>query len=424
MSTLIKNINLLVPDGRIVSGQDVFLQNGVIMDIGVNLPQHARETIDGTGKFLSPSLPVTHAHSPMHILRGLAEDVGIEDWFNKEIFPFESKLTPEDVYWGSRLCFAELLENGVTAVADHYFFCEAIIAAARDAGIRLDLAVCTFDFNFEEMVSLTKQLVAQYRDDPLIRVRYGPHSTYLLSPDHLKQIVEMAKADGSSIHLHCSESKAEEDNSQAKYGKSHAQIIQQAGGFTLPCLLAHGLYLSEYDLKLLGKDTWVSSAMKTYMKLGMGEGTIFINHDKIHHSFGIDGGASSNTANVLEQARLFALAGKWHNKAAQFTLADLWKTLQNGHQAMFFNTGKLEKGAPADLIIWDLNQANTLPLYHPLAAILYSSDSRNIETVFVNGKILKKDGILLQDTAELQAQVLSRSNALLKRGKGEANVTF
>lgn len=146
MKLLLTHATLLDEEARLTRERDLLLENGTISAVGEALSDPEAETVDCAGMVISPGLPVLHAHSPMHILRGLAEDVNIDDWFNEEIFPYESKITPEDIYWGSRLCCAEMAENGVTAFADHYFHGEEVARAAKDTGIRVDLAATAFGF--------------------------------------------------------------------------------------------------------------------------------------------------------------------------------------------------------------------------------------------------------------------------------------
>jgi 5-methylthioadenosine/S-adenosylhomocysteine deaminase len=103
-------------------------------------PGLARNTIAARGMLAVPGLVNTHAHSAMGLFRGVAEDVPIEEWFNGYIWPMETNLSGEDVYWGALLGFAEMIEAGVTAVADHYFAMDEVARAAADAGLRANLA--------------------------------------------------------------------------------------------------------------------------------------------------------------------------------------------------------------------------------------------------------------------------------------------
>ena len=129
MSLIIRNARVLqtTPAGevRVVDGQDVAIRGNAIASVqptGAPPPPDAGEILDANGQLLMPGLINTHSHVPMVIFRGLAEDVSLETWFNEYMWPLESNLQEEDVYWGMLLGLAEMIEAGVTCVADHYFF--------------------------------------------------------------------------------------------------------------------------------------------------------------------------------------------------------------------------------------------------------------------------------------------------------------
>ncbi len=427
MSGLLLTNAVILDEEAAQQQADIRIDNGCISVIGKALPHTDDcELVDCTGKVVSPSFAVLHAHSPMHLLRGLAEDVSIDDWFNREIWPYESKLTKEDVYLGSRLCMAELIDEGVTAFADHYFMAEQIAKAALDSGLRIDLAPTIFGAadSLERELGETAALIERYRGEPRIALRYGPHSPYLCSPQALRSIVDAAKLSHVGIHIHLSETAAQERAGKERCGRSQAQILSEAGGFTLPCILAHGLWLSTADLSLLGCDTYVAACPKTYAKLGMGMGTLWENAARLNLSIGTDGAASSNTCSPLEQARLFGLLGKLFDKSERFDRKTLWKLLMNGHRALPFGTGRMAVGAPADLIVWELNTPATVPVYDPLTAILYAATAQNIRDVLCAGRFLKRDGHAVQDNAALFRDAAKHAAALTQRGKGASCLCF
>ena len=202
-AVLLKNCNLIDETGVITAGEDLLIREGVIAARGTGLSLaegEAGEALDCSGLFVSPGFTILHAHSPMHILRGVAEDVNVNDWFNREIWPYESKIQEEDIYWGAKLCCAEMLDHGVTAFADHYFHGEQIARAAKESGIRADIAgtVFAFDGNPEPEMKAVEALMDQYRGDPMVKLRFGPHSPYICSPEVLRTLVEAARDLGAS----------------------------------------------------------------------------------------------------------------------------------------------------------------------------------------------------------------------------------
>ena len=129
---LIKNCDLLCfPKGKaeVLTGQDILIDHQKIQAVGRSGSlkyEPEAEMIAADGLLAVPGFINTHAHVPMVLLRNLAEDVNPTEWFNDYIWPMESNLTEEDVYWGAQLGIAEMIENGVTCVADHYFFVDRI----------------------------------------------------------------------------------------------------------------------------------------------------------------------------------------------------------------------------------------------------------------------------------------------------------
>ncbi|TCO50509.1 amidohydrolase family protein [Kribbella antiqua] len=150
---LIRNVSvLIVPESgecRVDPAQDIHIHNGRITTITPTTITAGRagegvEVIDGSGLVAVPGLVNSHTHSPMVMMRGAAEDVSIDDWFNRRIWPMEVNLTPERVRVGARLACAEMLLAGVTTFVDHYFHADQIADAALESGIRADLAPTFF----------------------------------------------------------------------------------------------------------------------------------------------------------------------------------------------------------------------------------------------------------------------------------------
>lgn len=428
MKTLFKNANLINELGDVFTGMDMLIADGKIAQIGENLVCENAQVIDCTDKFITPGFASMHNHSPMNIFKGIAEDVHIDDWFNKELWPYESKMQDEDIYWGAKLACAEMINNGITAFADHYFKGHLIAQACEETGIKGDIAWTIFGFggDCKEELALAAEFCKDYANNPLVNPRMGPHSPYMCSVDVLKEIIEKAKELGVGIHLHVSETKAQVDASKELHnGKTPFEVVNMAGGFSLPCIIGHGLWIEEGDLKYINENTVFAVSPKTYTKLGMGDGGLWKYRKQINIAAGNDGSASSNSIDVLEQIRMFALLGKWYDNAEDFTLKEMWQYLMAGHKYLNFNSGKLAEGYSADLNIFDLNTVSAAPVYNPLAAIIYSAvPAVSITDVMINGKFVKKDGKLAFDEKEIIKNASACAKEIYARGRGETKLYF
>nr|WP_300093714.1 amidohydrolase family protein [Sedimentibacter sp.] len=427
---LLKDGKIIDENGTVKENCDILISEGKIEKIAASGQNEYEnyELVDCSNLYITPGFVNLHAHSPMSIMKGIAEDISIDRWFNEKIFPYESKLEAEDVYWGAMLAAFEMTDCGVTAFADHYFAQESVYKAVLDSGIRADIAPTIFGLagDYKEQLESAVNFVEKYKDaNSRIHLRLGPHAPYTCPGEKLSEIINAAKKLGVGIHLHVSETLEQVQDSIKLTGKTPVQVLYESGGFDVDVIIAHGLWTTSDDLKFINKNANFAFCPKTYLKLSMGNGNIYELKDRLNYSFGTDGAASSNTLNPLEQARIFALNGKnATNDAENFTTAEIWKGLMNGHNALKFNTGKMKEGYEADLVFWDLNKVNTFPVYDPLTSIIYSSNPDNIVHTMVQGEFLKYDGRLMKDTDTVLNNVQRVKDRILIRGKGKSKVNY
>lgn len=427
---LLKNGRIIDESGNVHEVSDMLISDGKIEKISSFIQKDFSdyETVDCSNLYITPGLVNLHTHSPMSIMKGIAEDISIDRWFNEKIFPYESKLEAEDVYWGAMLASLEMIDCGVTAFADHYFNQESVFKAVLDSGIRADIAPTIFGLadDYREQLTRAEEFVEKYKNaNSRIHLRLGPHAPYTCPGEILTEIINSAKKLGVGIHLHVSETLDQVQDSIKLTGKTPMQVLYESGGFDVDVIIAHGLWTTSDDLKYINENAYFSFCPKTYLKLSMGNGNIYELKDNLNYSFGTDGAASSNTLNPLEQARIFALNGKNATSDAEnFTTAEIWKGLMNGHNALKFNTGRIKEGCEADLVFWNLNKVNTFPVYDPLTSIIYSSNPENIVHTMVQGEFLKFDGKLVKDTEAVLKNVQRVKDRILVRGTGKSKVNY
>lgn len=386
------------------------------------------DTLECGGLVLTPGLVNLHTHSPMNIFRGIAEDATPDRWFNQEIWPYESTMDGDDVEAGTNLAILEMIDNGVTAFADHYFMADRICAAVLASGMRADIAPTMFGMagDYEGQLARACDLVRDWNGrEGRLSLRLGPHSPYTCTPDDLAATARAASDLGVGAHIHVEDSEPQIAASVAAYGRTPLQVISDSGLMEVPLILGHGYWILDEERRLLNDRTWIAACMKTYMKLGEGPGRVWQRPEELPLCIGTDGAASSNTLSPLEQVRLLALVGKYQERSAEaFRLKDVWRILMRGHDALPFGTGRIEAGAPADLVLWNLRRSNTAPVYDPLAAIIYSADARNVEHSMVAGRWIKRDGLARMDTEAIVARALERCAGILRKGKGSTDLAF
>lgn len=420
---LIQNCSVLVVpetgECRVDEAQDILITDGKITSITPAAPPTPApdlETLDAAGLLAVPGLTNAHSHSPMVMMRGAAEDLSIDNWFNQKIWPMEMNLTPDRVRIGARLAIAEMLLAGVTTFVDHYFHADQIAQAALELGIRADLAPTFFTSTGPESREAAFDSARQIRalGNNRITASLGPHAPYTVSEEDLHRTAEVAQSEGFRIHLHAAETLDQTTSSQQHHGATPIEILHRTGILDSGALIAHGCGILDSDLDLLQNHadrTVVATCPKVYLKLAMGNTTPIkqLQSANIPVAIGTDGAAVHNTLDMWESLRLTALTQKHQEQAAEWM--PLSETLRlatrNGAQASTHNTGTLEPGRQADITLVDLTSPHNQPLHNPLAALVYSIRPTDVVHVVVDGNVVVRDRTLT--TADL-AEILTQAN--------------
>jgi 5-methylthioadenosine/S-adenosylhomocysteine deaminase len=421
---------------RIDTQQDIEILGDRISSIhptkGTSL-QNVKKVIKADGMLATPGFMNTHAHVSMVLFRGMVEDITLLSWFNDYIWPLESNLTPEDVYWGALLGIAEMIENGVTSVADHYFAMDEVARAVNEAGIRANLCWAVFGHEGISKLDKTSEFVKtwQHKGDGRITTWLGPHAPYTTGYQFLKLVAVRAKELSVGIHTHVSETKEQVDLSLKENGITPVQMLEDTGVFEVPTLLAHCRFPTENDLTLLAKkDTGIAISPKTYLK--MGEPTVLL---KPYIDAGIplglatDGAASSNSLDIIEQLRLMVLSQKEVAADPTFmTVADaLYIAFQGSARVLRLSSdlGVLESGRFADLVLLRQDGVHIFPQHNLAANLIYSSRSSDVDTVICNGKILLQNGQLMTiDKKIVKREIDNRLKRLSERVPNKRIATY
>jgi len=390
-------------------------------------PGAVREVIEGRGLLAMPGLINTHAHVPMGIFRGLAEDVDIETWFNDYMWPLESNLTPDDVYWGMLLGLAEMIQSGVTSVADHYFHMDRAADAVEAAGMRAALGWAVFGDQGAAGVERTASFAADYDGAAAGRITtwLAPHAPYTCDAGFLRAVAHEAERLDLGIHIHAAETADQTRASLEAHRRTPIQILDDTGVLDRPTILAHCCGVTPADLKLMSKrPCGVAHAPKTYLKLAMGAAPVArMREAGIPVGLATDGPVSNNTLDILESLRLMAMVAKHDSgNPRSMTVAESLTIATRGSARVYGrpdDLGHLDAGFLADLILVDLTGPHTQPLHDVPAALVYAARASDVRTVVCDGKVLMRDRRLLTiDLDEVVTRVADGMERLSRRVPG------
>ncbi len=435
-SILIQNCNALLPgeEGRfaIQEGSDILIRDGRIAAISPTNPDlpppDAAEIIDARGMLAMPGLINTHAHAPMVIFRGLAEDVAIEKWFNEYMWPLESNLEEEDVYWGMQLALAEMIESGVTTVADHYFFMDQAAQAVTQAGTRAALGWAVFGSQGYDALDRSADFAARWQGQAQGRITtwMAPHAPYTCDDPFLRAAAVHAQRLGVGIHIHAAEELGQTRASLAARGITPIQVLAETGILECPTIIAHGCGILDEDIPLLQEagQVGIAHAPKTYLKLGMGLTPILaLRRAGVPVGLATDGAVSNNTLDILESLRLMAMLQKHEARDPEVMpiheALDIAFTGSAAVLGLQQEIGRLAPGFLADIILVDMSGAHIQPLHSVTASLVYNVRAADVQTVIVNGRILMRDRELLTlDKRVIIANVKERMARLAQRVPG------
>jgi 5-methylthioadenosine/S-adenosylhomocysteine deaminase len=418
------SVDLLVKGGTIVTmdSNRRVLENGFLavrgdeiiavgQDAASAFPKGitAKQTIDAAGKLIIPGLINGHTHIPMVLMRGLKDDVTLDDWLRKFIFPAEARNVTEDyVRWGSRLALAEMIRSGTTTFADMYYFEDAEAEETKAAGLRGVLGETWIDFpvpdnkNVAEMAAYTEKFLKKWQGDPLIHAAVAPHSIYTCSERTLRDAAAMARKYHAPILIHVAEMRKEFTDSIEKNGATPVQYLERIEFLGPDVLAAHCIWTDYTDMKILAeRQVGCVHNPSSNMMLASGVAPVVDQRAAgMRVGLGTDGPAGSNNdLDMMEEMDLAAKLQKTYRvdpRALGAKGAMEMATIE-GARALHMEKqiGSLEAGKKADFVILTLDVPNAVPMYDVYSQIVYALKASEVQTVVVAGKTLLKDGKLL-----------------------------
>lgn len=399
MKILIKNVNLISMSEKREKYEeniDILIENKKISKIDKNIDCNVDKIIDGSGKILMPGLINAHSHVPMSIFKETIDGYDLQSWLNKKIWPMESKLNEEDIYYASLLSYIEMIKSGTTMVNDMYFKTDNIIKAAKDIGIRLQTTWNLLANNMQEGLDNLSNIMSKYKNEDLINFNAGIHGLYTNTPSSVEKYLEYSKEKNINIHMHFCENSKEIDDIKDIYGMRPIDIIKKYFN-DRKCLFAHCVKLNKEDIKMLSKyDISVVHCPISNLKLGCGIADVnTMLENNINVSLGTDGQGSGSNLDLFDVMKITPLLQKGINENPK--LIDSYSVLQmatiNGAKALSMENkiGKIEDGYLADMIILDVNNTKMQPINNIFSDIVYNANGSNVITTIINGNIVMED---------------------------------
>ena len=393
-------------ENPVIKNTNIGVKNGLIT-FNISPDIKADRIIDGTGKILIPGLYNCHAHTPMSLLRGFANDLALEEWLFEHIFPAEQKIKGVEnaPYTGAMLAIAEMLASGTISFSDMYFGLPMIAQAAEESGIKANLsnAVLSFDptgydYKIQSEYLETMQVLESYHKSPhgRIKAEASIHCAYTSHPEAWQQITNFAKEHNLGMHLHLSETITEHNKSLEMFDLTPAQAFAKYGVFEVPTLAAHACWATEEDIEILAKYN-VSVAHNPVSNLKLASGVAPITNmlkSGINVAFGTDGMASNNTHDLFEEIKLASILQKcaMEDPTELPALQALKMATVAGAKAQNRQGGLIAEGYDADLVMLNMDAPHQIPCFDPIVSLAYSTTGRDVAMTMCQGRVLYENG--------------------------------
>ncbi|MFB6180915.1 MAG: amidohydrolase family protein [Candidatus Nanohalobium sp.] len=401
--TLLKNVRFLVTQNQereVLENVDVLIEDGEIVEIGRGLLDRvsADSVLDCSEKVVVPGLVNLHTHSSMTVLRGISDNVCLDEWLEDYIFPAEQRMGEEEVFLGSMLACIEMLETGTTCFNDMYFHMEEVADAVERSGIRAVLSHGLMDSNGEAELWEAENLVRKYKDHERIVPGIAPHSVYTCSEGLLLDTKELADKYGTVYHIHLSETRDENKRVKEEKGMTPTEYLDELAILDEDVVAAHATHLTQEDvIRLQGRKTGIAHNPAANLKLGSGRADIpNLRRRGLNIGLGTDGPASNNSLNLFDEAKTASLIHKEESPEA-VTEQDILDMLTiDAAKALNLEDriGSIEEGKKADLVTVDLNKPSMRPFHGVrgvISNLVYSFDG-DVSEVFVNGELVVRNG--------------------------------
>ncbi|MHB8124201.1 MAG: amidohydrolase [Desulfitobacteriaceae bacterium] len=385
------------------------------------------QILDYPNDVILPGLINTHTHAAMTFLRSYADDLPLMPWLETKVWPFEDKMSDQDIYWGTALALCEMIRSGTTTMLDMYISMDKVAEAVLTAGTRAVLSRGLIGNAANEQARARGQkallenieLIKKYhkQGENRITVMFGPHAPYTCSGEFLQQVKAEADRYDVGIHIHVAETKDEINIIHQQQGVTPVKWLDDIGIFGRHVVAAHCVHLTSEDIEILArKNVCVAHNPESNMKLNSGTAPIPVLQAKgVSVGLGTDGASSNNNLDLFGEMRSAALQQKLQ---VDSTTLPAYKVLEmatiGGARVLGLeDVGRLVPGYKADLISINLDQPHFYPRFSIPAHLVYSAHAGDVRTVIVNGKIIMEErNLLTLDEKKICYEVETRAKRI------------
>lgn len=438
MRTLLKHAMIVTMDdkGQVYTNGNLLFEDDRILQAGTAPVDEntCDEVLDLTGKLILPGLVNTHVHTSQQLARGLADDVDLLTWLHDRIWPYESSMTEEDSYISTLFCAAEQIKAGVTAIAEPGGqFVSGMAKAIEEAGIRAKLANSVMDcgeglpkawqHSTEEELNRQEEDIQRFHGtaDGRIEVWFGIRTIFNATDELMLRTKELADRYSVGIHMHVAEAKSEVEYVKERLGVQTVTHLKDLGFLGPNLLAAHTVWLTDGEVEMFREHgVKVSHNPASAMRvLGFARVPRML-QEGICVAIGTDGAPTNNRMDMVDEMWVTSLIHKgWRldptvvkaQEILRMATANGAKALQDG-----LLYGSLEPGKKADLIIINPDSVGMQLMHDPIANLVTSMHSTNVESTICNGKWLMRDRkILTFDEKALIQEAKLRAESIRSR---------
>lgn len=404
----------------------VYVGNNIEKENLINKEDYEVEIIDGEQGILMPGMINCHTHASMVPFRSLADDY--KDRLKRYLFPLEQKLVDENLtYVGAKYAIAEMLLGGVTTFCDMYYFEDEVAKAAKELNMRGILCETIVNFPAPDSkkpfggLDYSVSFIEKWKDDNLIIPGIAPHAPYTNNDESLKKSYEISKKYNVPMTMHVAEMDYEYKECIDKYNLTPVQYLNKLEILDSNFISAHTVLVNEEDIKILKeKGVGVSHNVGANAKGAKGVAPILkMKEEGINVGLGTDGPMSGNTLDIIGQ---MVQVGKVHklfnNDRSVLPSMELVEMATMGGAKVLGldkEIGSIEVGKKADMVLIETKSVNMQPIYDYYAAVVYSANASNIDTVVVDGKIVVRNKNLVSgDFNQIRESLLGLKDKISK----------